>query len=133
MMKKFAARVLVGALLALALGSCQGDSSQSYTQNKDGIVALFQLSPSSPVMMEPVSLSLSLTGSGGEPIEEAQVSYDLTMPGMTMPPNKPQARYEGRGVYMADATFTMAGEWRAQAVVIYGGETTTFTFDFSVQ
>lgn len=132
-MKKFAARVLVGALLALALGSCQGNSSQSYTQNKDGIVALFQLAPSSPVMMEPVSLSLSLTGSGGEPIEEAQVSYDLTMPGMTMPPNKPQARDEGRGVYMADATFTMAGEWRAQAVVIYGGETTTFTFDFSVQ
>jgi len=84
-------------------------------------------------MMEPVALSLSLTGPGGETIKGAQVFYDLTMPGMVMPPNQPQAREEGQGVYLAKATFTMAGEWRVEATVSYGKQMATFAFDLSVE
>jgi hypothetical protein len=125
--------LFVLAILAISIVGCKQESSQGFTQSRDGMVAVFEMSPASPVMMEPVTLSLSLTGPGGEAIEGAQVSYELTMPGMTMPPNKPQASDEGQGVYRAEATFTMAGEWRAQALIVYSGTTTIFTFDFSVE
>jgi hypothetical protein len=84
-------------------------------------------------MMEPVRLSLSLTDASGQAIESAQVAYDLTMPGMSMPPSRPQASNEGNGLYVAETTFTMSGDWRAEATVTYNAETTTFTFDFLIK
>ncbi len=84
-------------------------------------------------MMKPVTLSLTLTDSKGNAIEGADVAYDLTMPGMTMPPNHPQATDKGKGLYQVDTTFTMSGDWHAEAAVTYKGVTTPFTFDFSVQ
>ena len=84
-------------------------------------------------MMEPVTLSLSLTDLNGQAIESAQVAFDLTMPGMSMPPNQPQASDKGGGLYIAESTFTMSGDWRAQAAVILNGETTTFIFDFAIK
>ena len=132
-MRKLASSVVVLSLLGISLVGCISNSTQGSTQDKNGMIAVFEMTPSPPLMMEPVSLALSLTGSSGEAIEGAQVSYELTMPGMTMPPNNPQTLEDEQGVYLADGVFTMAGEWRAQAIVVYGGETTTFTFDFSVE
>jgi hypothetical protein len=83
--------------------------------------------------MDPVTLSLTLTDPNGQAIEGAQVAYDLTMPGMAMPPNQPQASDKGNGLYETGTTFSMSGDWRAEATVAYNGKTTTFTFDFSIK
>ncbi len=120
--------VLIFVIFSL-LGCAQKDTP-AFTQTQDGITATFSISPASPVAMEPVTLSLSLTDANGQAIEGAQVAYDLTMPGMSMPPNQPQATDQGQGLYLADATLTMSGDWRAAAAVTYNGQTTTFNFDF---
>ena len=133
MMKKNFLSSLVLVTLAFYLFGCSNNDTQEFTQTQNGITAAFSMAPASPVMMEPVMLSLELTDVNGQTIEGAQITYDLTMPGMTMPPNQPQASDEGNGLYNAEATFTMSGDWRAKAIVTYNGEMTTFTFDFSVK
>ena len=132
-MKKNFLSSLVWVALAFFLFGCVQTKTSEFTQTRNGITAIFSTSPDSPTMMEPVTLSLALTDTNGQAIEDAQVTYDLTMPGMTMPPTRPQASDEANGLYKAGATFTMAGDWRAEATVDYGGETITFTFVFSIK
>ena len=124
---------MVFLLLLFACQYRQQHAVQEFTQVQNGITAVFSLSPNLPAMMEPVTLSLELTDASGKAIEGAQVAYDFTMPGMTMPPNQPQATDKGGGIYQADTTFSMSGNWRVETVVTYNGITTPFTFDFSVQ
>jgi hypothetical protein len=124
---------MVLLLLVVACQSPQQGAAQEFTQAQNGITAVFSMSPDSPVAMEPVTLSLKLTDASGKAIEAAQVAYDLTMPGMTMPPNQPQATDKGGGVYQTDTTFTMSGDWRVEAAVTYNGTTTPFIFDISVK
>ena len=132
-MKKNLLSSLVLVALALLLLSCGGNNTQEFTQTQNEITATFSIAPASPTVMEPVTLLLSLTVAKGQAIVGAQVAYNLTMPGMTMPPNQLQAMDEGNGLYTADATFTMSGDWRAEVTVDYGGELTIFNFDFSVK
>ena len=122
-MKKNLLSSLVLVALALLLLSCGGNNTQEFTQMQNEITATFSIAPA----------SLSLTVAKGQAIVGAQVAYNLTMPGMTMPPNQLQAMDEGNGLYTADATFTMSGDWRAEVTVDYGGELTIFNFDFSVK
>jgi hypothetical protein len=132
-MKKSLLSLLTLVALTFSLSGCGQTTTQDFTQTQNGITAVFSMTPNSPVMMKPVTLSLTLTDSKGNAIKGADVAYDLTMPGMTMPPNQPQATDKGKGVYQADATFTMSGDWHAEAAVTYKGVTTPFTFDFSVK
>jgi hypothetical protein len=132
-MKKNILILLVLVAMAFYCSGCQQKEPQEFTQTQGGITATFTMKPASPGMMEPVRLSLSLTDASGQAIESAQVAYDLTMPGMSMPPNRPQASNEGNGLYVAETTFTMSGDWRAEATVTYNAETTTFTFDFLIK
>jgi hypothetical protein len=124
---------LIWVALGFSLFSCVQTKTSEYTQTQNGITAVFSMSPETPTMMESVTLSLALTDISGQVIEGAQVTYDLTMPGMTMPPNQPQASEKGNGFYKANTTFTMAGDWRAEIAVDYGGETITFTFNFTIK
>jgi hypothetical protein len=132
MKKKLLMLLALVALMFYASG-CQGQEPQEFTQSQNGITAAFTMEPASPGVMEPVTLSLSLTDASSQAIESAQVAYDLTMPGMRMPPNQPQATYQGGGLYIAETTFSMSGDWRAQAAVTLNSGTTTFTFDFSIK
>jgi nitrogen fixation protein FixH len=126
-------RLLVPIIAIFSLFGCGQKDFQTFTKTQDGITATFSISPASPVAMESVTLSLSLTDANGKVIEGAQVAYDLTMPGMTMPPNQPQVTAQGEGEFLADAILTMSGDWRAEVTVAYDGKTTTFSFDFSVK
>ncbi|MCB2178284.1 FixH family protein [bacterium] len=132
MMNKILCNLLILVTSSFFLFGCGQTPTQDFTQTQNGITANFSMSPASPKMMEPVALSLILTDGNGQKIEGAQVLYDLTMPSMKMPPNQPQAQDVGNGLYDAQATFTMAGDWRAEATVTYDGEKTTFAFDFSI-
>jgi hypothetical protein len=67
-------------------------------------------------------------------VHNASVRYDLTMPGMTMPPNQPQANEKDKGVYETKAIFTMAGNWRCRAEVeVPGSVSLEFAFDFDAK
>jgi len=122
--------------LMLVLTACGGSNDQAtigeLTQTDGDLKAVLSFSPDPPGMMSAVQMTLTLTDSSGKPVEGAQVSYDLTMPAMPMPTNKPEATDQGNGVYLTTATFTMAGEWQAAATIIVNGETSEFSFDFKV-
>jgi len=132
-MQKCSGMALIIIFVAFLLIGCSQAAITEFTQTKNGIVAVFNMSPVSPTMMEPTILSLHLTDADSVPLEGAQVTYDLTMPGMSMPPNQPDALEINPGVYTADAAFTMSGDWRVAMTVFYNGETTTFIFDISIK
>ena len=112
---------------------CSRHSPGEFTQTSGSLVAIMSLDPYPPTSMTPALLSLTLTDKDGRPVENAQVSYDLTMPAMTMPPNQPVATSQGQGLYTGQAMFTMPGDWQVQAIVIYRGEKIIFTFDIQVK
>ena len=133
-------KIIVFALfviLMLSMLGCRSTGSQSsaetLTQLSGDMTATLSFNPDPPVMMSPVEMTLMLTDSAGEAVDGAQVSYDLTMPAMPMPPNQPEASGQGNGEYQTEATFTMGGEWQADVEVVVNGETVNFTFDFKVQ
>ena len=132
-MKKEFLSFLILVTLTFFLLSCGKATTQEFTKTQNGITAVFTMKPTSPVTMKLVTLTLTLTDSKGKAIEGADVVYDLIMPGMTMPPNQPQATDKGKGIYQVDTTFTMSGKWSAETTVTYTGVTTPFTFDFSVK
>jgi len=120
-------------LLTFTLAACQKYPAQKLTQTKNGMMAVFSMSPATPAMMDAVALTLNLRDANGQGIQGAQVTCDLTMPSMSMPPNQPQPTDAGNGMYTANTTFTMSGAWRAEVTVTYQGVTTPFTFDFSIR
>lgn len=81
------------------------------------------VTPPAPQSMKEATIELSLTGASGKPAAGRKVSFDLTMPAMAMPPNKPAAKEIRSGVYQAKAVFTMAGEWLVTPKI--SGETNT--------
>lgn len=81
------------------------------------------VSPFVPQSMREATIELSLTDAAGKPAAGRKVSFDLTMPAMAMPPNKPAAKEIRSGVYQAKAVFTMAGEWLVTPKI--SGETNT--------
>jgi nitrogen fixation protein FixH len=120
-------------LLLVTLTACSQSSVGALTQSSEDMTGMLTFNPDPIDSMTPVTLSLQLTDSSGQAIDDAQVSYDLTMPAMSMPPNQPQATSQGNGLYTAQTTFSMSGEWQAAVTIVQGGNTTTLTFDFKVK
>jgi hypothetical protein len=73
-------------------------------------------------------LELALRDVQGQPVPGADVRFDLTMLGMGMPPNRPQATDAGEGLYWAQTIFTMAGEWQIRVQVSHQHATEEFAF-----
>jgi hypothetical protein len=125
-------RIHVWALVLLAIamptlsacsvepGSTAGASS-SYT-------AVLLTKPARPAPMQVTVLELTLTDAQGRPVTGAAVTMELTMPSMSMPPNRPLVYELGNGVYASQALFTMAGEWEVHALVDQPGGSDSFTF-----
>jgi hypothetical protein len=130
---KNTARLLLLIILVLFLTGCRQDTSREVSQTSGGLTATLSIDPYPPVSMKPITLLLALSDAEGHTLDGAQIVYNLTMPGMEMPPNQPQASDEGGGLYRAETTFTMSGDWQVQAMVTRNGEPITFTFDISVK
>jgi nitrogen fixation protein FixH len=126
-------RSLCFVALVLLFAACGGQSSPELTQTVNGITATLALTPDPPVPMETNTLTLTLKDAEGQPLTAADVAFDLTMPAMPMPVNRPTATETGGGVYEAEAIFTMAGAWRIQVDVTQGGTSATFTFDLKTK
>jgi nitrogen fixation protein FixH len=116
-------------LISLLLNGCGTTASPAAdTQTSGSLSATLQVSPSPPVPMEDTTLELTLRDSSQRPVPGALVVFDLTMPAMEMPVNRPQATEEESGVYRANAVFTMAGEWLIRVEVSYQGQDEEFRF-----
>ncbi|MFL7814105.1 MAG: FixH family protein [Anaerolineales bacterium] len=131
-MKRILPLILGFVLLAL-LSSCGQSTTYKITQTSADAKAELEISPYPPRAMEPVEMILSLKDSQGNSLVVENVEFDLTMPAMDMPENKPQSSFEGDGLYRVQALFTMAGDWRIRVSFDYAGETTTLDFDLSVK
>jgi hypothetical protein len=122
--------LLISALFSLA--GCSQPTIETMSQTHGGLTVELSFDPNPPAMMTSVEMTLVLKDSSGQPVDGAQVFYDLTMPAMKMPPNQPQAVGQGNGSYQTEATFTMGGQWQADVTVTVNGETVNFIFDFNV-
>jgi hypothetical protein len=116
-------------LISLPLGACAPTATPyADTQTSGSLSATLRVLPYPPVPMEDTTLELALRDNEQQPVSGASVSFDLTMPAMEMPVNRPQASEVSPGVYRASAVFTMAGEWQIRAEVSYQGQNEEFVF-----
>jgi hypothetical protein len=121
--------IVLPVLIALLLGSCGGaESPLTDTQTSGSLTARLEVVPYPPVPMKDSSLELTLRDSEQRAVSGALVVFDLTMPAMEMPVNRPQATEEEGGLYRANAVFTMAGEWQIRVDVSYQGQDEVFLF-----
>ena len=133
-MKRWELFILLASATLLLFGCSQPKATQTpITQTNGGVTAVLTLSPSAPTVMAPAALTLTLQDNSGQPITGASVAFDLTMPGMAMPPNNAQASSDGSGAYVAEVTFTMAGDWQIQADVTYPGGNVVLLFDLTIE
>jgi nitrogen fixation protein FixH len=132
-MTKRKAFILLALIFLLSFAACSQKGSGAMTQTADGITGVLTLDPDPPETMIPVTFSLELSDENGQPVENADVSYDLTMPAMKMPPNKPSADEQQNGLYQTRTTLSMAGDWQAEASINLNGKITTLIFDFKVK
>lgn len=130
---KSLALLVLALLLVVFIRQSKEKTAAEATDTRDGVTAVFSTTPASPKAMEPVTASLTLTDANGRALEGATMTFDLTMPGMIMPPNQPEAVEKSPGLYSVDTTFTMSGNWRAAAIITRNDQTTLFNFDFRVK
>lgn len=127
-------RVTVVALCAalLALTGCSNAATQrDATVLKGGVTARLAMSPEPAPVMKPVRLSVALSDEGGRPVAGRSVAFDLSMPSMTMAPNRPKVSEMADGVYEATTLLSMAGEWRLTVEIDTPGGQLKIPFTFA--
>ena len=124
------AALLCSTILLTALAACSRQGAPAtFTQQVGLWSAVLTVEPYPPVPMQAAMLELAVTDQTGHSISGAAVTFDLSMPGMQMPVNRPEATEPKDGNYRAEAMFTMAGQWRLVASVSSGNHVETFAFD----
>ena len=124
--------------MGASCGSPAGAAAQTATETSGFVqtgsemsVAL-QVDPFPPRSMREATFTLTVTDPSGAPLEGASVVWDMTMPAMPMPVNRPVAAEDAPGVYVARVLFTMGGDWEAAVrVALPDGRAETFTFAMS--
>jgi nitrogen fixation protein FixH len=127
--------VLALSIVLLAgLTACSGTATPpAFTQQAGPWSATLKVEPYPPEAMKAVMLELAVTDEAGQPVSGAAVAFDLTMPEMQMPVNRPQVAEQGDGIYQAAAMLTMAGQWRFAASVSSADHSETFAFDLKTR
>jgi hypothetical protein len=126
-MKKQLCAFLLAIAVTLMGGGAQS-ASGTPSQSRGGLTAVLDISPQPLFAMEPVSLLLTLSDESGHPITGAEITYDLTMPEMPMPLNRPTVTEKAAGQYLSHAIFTMAGKWHINITVNINGKKSVFIF-----
>ena len=98
---------------------------------ESGVTARLSMSPEPAVAMKPLLLSVALSGADGRPLTAPGVTFDLSMPSMTMAPNRPAVDRAGAGVYEATTLLSMGGQWRLIVELPQAGHVLTIPFAFS--
>lgn len=107
--------------------------SEINSSSKDGkISALLDISQKPIKKLVPVDLKLTLK-KGNNGVRNADITLDLTMPGMEMPKNIINLKESLAGIYSGQAMFTMSGDWRIYAKAKFDGQSQDMYFDIKVQ
>jgi hypothetical protein len=94
----------------------------------DLLVSL-SLSPYPPSSGDASTFVVTLTDASGQPVSDATISLDLTMPEMWMPANQVTLTAGEAGKYQASGYFTMRGLWRIEVIITRGGQKQSVFFD----
>jgi hypothetical protein len=98
-------------------------------QEVNGLLVSLMLDPYPPNMKAPGNFEVVLADAQGRLISDADVSIDLTMPGMWMPPNLLTLQENEAGTYRSSGHFTMRGLWRMEVIIAIDGKTQSAFFD----
>ena len=98
-------------------------------QESGGLVVAFAMNPYPPSGSKSTEFTVTLTDVSGQPVSDATVSLDMTMPGMWMPANQPALVAGEPGQYTGSSIFTMRGLWRIEVLITRDGKTQSAFFD----
>ncbi len=114
---------------ALPVDSTYKSPANTAAQKVGNLNVALALAPYPPTVFTKSDFDVTLTDDKGQPVADAQVGLNLTMPAMWMPTNTPAAQHVGNGRYHATGLFTMRGLWRIQVMVDRSGARQSAFFD----
>jgi hypothetical protein len=94
---------------------------------------LLTFSPAVPRALDPVVFTVHVTGKDDRPITKVQVTADLSMPGMEMPPNTVFLTPSAPGTYTGQSRFSMPGQWAVTVTALNKGSRTVTPFPITVR
>ncbi len=99
-------------------------------QESGGLYISLGMTPYPPSSGGDTNFVVTLKDASGQPVTDATISLDLTMPSMWMPPNQLDlVAGSAAGTYQASGYFTMRGMWRIEALITRGGQKQSVFFD----
>jgi hypothetical protein len=98
-------------------------------QASGDLLVSLSITPYPPSGGDATNFVVNLTDASGQPVSDATISLDLTMPEMWMPPNQLNMVAGDAGKYQASGYFTMRGLWRIEVVITHGGQKQSVFFD----
>jgi hypothetical protein len=98
-------------------------------QEAGNLLVSLSINPYPPSGGGSTDFVVNLTDANGQPVSDATISLDLTMPEMWMPPNQLNMVAGDAGKYQASGYFTMRGLWRIEVVITRGGQKQSVFFD----
>lgn len=123
--------LLVALLFSVVFAGCGGNETTEQRQTIDGVTMAFQIA-TAPAINQTQEFRVRLTDAAGQPINNADVSFDLAMLADTMGVNRPVADARGDGTYTARSVFTMLGEWQITVLATIEGKAYSATFTTTV-
>ena len=104
----------------------------SAAQKIGDMIVVLTINPYPASMRQPTEFAVTLKDASGKALDDAEISLDLTMPSMWMPPNSPALQFVSDGKYSATGQFTMRGWWRVEVVITRNGQTQSAFFDLGL-
>jgi hypothetical protein len=120
-------------MLVLSVAGCQRASQQQGGDEAPDVAMALTFAPD-PAAVGPAQLTVTLADRAGQAIDGATMRLKGDMSHAGMQPVLADASGAGRGVYAADFTWTMAGDWFVTVTAdLPDGRTAVRRFDLAVQ
>lgn len=115
---------VAGLAAALSLAGCAGPPAPSGPQQArlGSFAVTLETRPSPPVSKKNVLFTLRVADEKGQPVEDAEATISLVMPGMSHGENRVRLGHRGDGVYEGTGIFVMAGRWAADVTLARPGQ-----------
>jgi hypothetical protein len=98
-------------------------------QQAGNMLVTFAINPYPPTAYQQSTFDVTLVDASGQPLDDATISLDLTMPEMPMPPNNMTMQSLSNGKYQSAGRFTMRGWWRIEVIIERGDAKQSVFFD----
>jgi hypothetical protein len=119
-------------ILLIATAGCQRASQQTAADQAPEIVATLAVAPD-PAIVGPATLEIQLADDSGAPLPGARIALKGDMSHAGMQPLLADAAETAAGVYQAQWTWSMAGDWFVTATAtLPDGRTLVRRFDLTV-